>query len=255
VNWFRVKLYIKLGLIFVVTPVVIFLSIYMLDRNGFFNIEKIEMSVVTKTDQVQFSKPYIDRLTQELSEYKEHSLWKLPLAKISKKLKQEKWIKDYRISRSWPSKIVIEIEPQVLSLLLVDSAKLAQGLVRPITEDGDLLAEVETNQAPSLAVIKGDIFLKDSKKRKKAIELLHSLPEDGKMSHKLISEIGFDQKEGYWVEIVQSKMKIKLGDEQFAVKSARVSQVLDYLEKRDLKARVIDANLSKKVLVRLQQNP
>jgi cell division protein FtsQ len=55
--------------------------------------------------------------------------------------------------------------------------------------------------------------------------------------------------------VAKSNIKIKLGEDQFAVKSARVSQVMDYLEKRDLKARVIDANLSKKVLVRLQQSP
>ena len=43
----------------------------------------------------------------------------------------------------------------------------------------------------------------------------------------------------------------KYGEDQFEIKSSRVSQVIDYLENRDLKARVIDANLSKKVLVRL----
>lgn len=254
-NWLKLRLYFKLFLIFIVTPAAIFLSVFVLDRNGFFNIEKIEMTIMTKTDQVHFSKPYVDRLNDDLSEYKGRSLWRLPLSQISNKLKLQRWIKDYRISRSWPSKIVIEIEPQVLSLLYADTIKLAQGLVRPITDQGEVLSEIETNQAPSLAMIKGEVFLKDSGKRKKAIELLHALPEDGKMSHKLISEIGYDQKEGYWVEVVQSNMKIKLGDDQFAVKSARVSQVLDYLEKRDLKARVIDANLSKKVLVRLQQNP
>jgi len=255
VNWLKLRLYFKIFLIFIVTPTVIFLSVFVLDRNGFFNIEKIEMTIMAKTDQVQFSKPYVDLLNDDLSEYKGKSLWRLPLSQISNKLKLKRWIKDYRISRSWPSKIVVEIEPQVLSLLYTDTIKLAQGLVRPVTDQGEVLAEIETNQAPSLAMIKGEFFLKDSGKRKKAIELLHSLPEDGKMSHKLISEIGFDQKEGYWVEVIQSNMKIKLGDDQFAVKSARVSQVLDYLEKRDLKARVIDANLSKKVLVRLQQNP
>lgn len=254
-NWIKLRLYFKLFLVFVVTPASIFFSIFALDQNGFFNIEKIEMTVTTKADQVHFAKPYVDQLNTDLAEFKGQSLWRFSLNKIAQHLREQNWIKDFRISRSWPSKIVIEIEPQVLTLLYVEPAKLAQGIVRPVTTDGDLLAEVPTSQAPSLAMLKGEVFLKDKVKRKKAIDLVKSLPADGKMSHKLISEVGYDQKEGYWVEVVQSNMKIKLGDDQFAVKSARVSQVLDYLEKRDLKARVIDANLSKKVLVRLQQNP
>jgi len=255
VNWLKLRLYLKLLIVFVVTPVSIFFSIFALDQKGFFNIEKIEMVVIAKSDQIQFAKPYIDQLNEDFSTFKGQSLWRFSLGKIAQHLRQQVWVKDFRISRSWPSKLQIEIEPQVLTLLYVESAKLAQGVVRPVTADGDLLSEIPTHQAPSLAMLKGEVFLKDTNKRKKAIELVKSLPAEGKISHKLISEIGYDQKEGYWVEVVQSNMKIKLGDDQFAVKSARVSQVLDYLEKRDLKARVIDANLSKKVLVRLQQNP
>ena len=39
------------------------------------------------------------------------------------------------------------------------------------------------------------------------------------------------------------------------IKAQRVSQVLEYMETRQLEARVIDANLSKKVLVRLRKDP
>jgi cell division protein FtsQ len=39
------------------------------------------------------------------------------------------------------------------------------------------------------------------------------------------------------------------------LKAARVAQVIEYMETRQLEARVIDANLSKKVLVRLRKDP
>jgi len=236
-------------------PAAIFASVYTLDQRGFFAIEDVNLTVMTKSEQLNFSKPYMDKLNLELSAYKGQSLWRLSLSGVSDKLKAKSWIKDFRISRSWPNGLDVEIEPKTLSLLYVDQTRLALGFVRPVTNDGALLPEVDTTQAPPLAMLKGEVFVKDLAKRKIAIELLKSLPEDGKLSHKIISEIGFDSKEGYWVEVAKSNIKIKLGDDQFAVKSARVSQVLDYLEKRDLKARVIDANLSKKVLVRLQQTP
>ncbi len=236
-------------------PAAIFASVYALDQRGFFAIEDIDLQVMTQSEQLNFSKPYMDTLNQELSAYKGQSLWRLSLSGVSEKLKAKSWIKDFRISRSWPQGLVVEIEPKILSLLYVDQKRLALGFVRPVTSDGALLPEVDTTQAPPLAMLKGEVFVKDHAKRKIAIELLKSLPEDGRLSHKIISEIGYDTKEGYWVEVAKTNIKIKLGDDQFAVKSARVSQVLDYLEKRELKARVIDANLSKKVLVRLQQNP
>lgn len=254
-NWLRLRLYFRLVFVFVMVPAAIFASVYTLDHRGFFAIDEIELIVMTKSDQLNFSRPYMDKLNLELSAYKGQSLWRLSLSQVSDKLKAKSWIKDFRISRSWPQSLVVEIEPKTLSLLYVDQKRLAEGFVRPVTSDGVLLPEVDTTQAPPLAMLKGEIFVKDLAKRKIAIELLKSLPEEGKLSHKIISEIGFDSKEGYWVEVAKSNIKIKLGDDQFAVKSARVSQVLDYLEKRDLKARVIDANLSKKVLVRLQQTP
>lgn len=254
-NWLRLRFYFRLFFIFVVVPAAIFASVYTLDQRGFFAIEDIDMRVITKSEQLNFSKPYLDKLNQELSVYKGQSLWRLSLSQVSDKLKAKSWIKDFRISRSWPNAINVEIEPKILSLLYVDQKRLAEGFVRPVTTDGAILPEVDTAQAPPLAMLKGEVFVKDAAKRKTAIELLKSLPEEGKLSHKIISEIGFDNKEGYWVEVAKTNIKIKLGEDQFAVKSARVSQVLDYLEKRDLKARVIDANLSKKVLVRLQQTP
>lgn len=254
-NWLKLRFYFRLFLVFVVAPLAIFASVYGLDQRGFFSIEAINIKVITKTEQLNFSKPFLDKLNEELSTYKGQSLWRLSLYQLSSQLKSKSWIKDFRISRSWPQSLIVEIEPQILSLLYVDQKRLAEGFVRPITTDGALLPEVNTTQAPPLAMLKGEIFVKDTMKRKIAIELLKSLPEEGKLSHKIISEIGFDTKEGYWVEVAKSNIKIKLGEDQFAVKSARVSQVMDYLEKRDLKARVIDANLSKKVLVRLQQSP
>lgn len=254
-SWLKFRFYFRLFFIFAVIPAAIFASVYVLDQHGFFNIKNIDLKVVAQKEQLGFSKPYMDKLHQEISIYKGRSLWRLSLSELAGKLKTKAWIQEFRLSRSWPNELDIEIQPKVLSLLYADQNRLAQGFVRPVTVDGALLAEISTAQAPSLAMLKGEVFVKDESKRKTAIELLKSLPAEGKISHEIISEIGFDSKEGYWVEVAEKNIKIKLGEDQFAVKSARVSQVLDYLEKRDLKARVIDANLSKKVLVRLQQTP
>ena len=100
-----------------------------------------------------------------------------------------------------------------------------------------------------------DAFEKNIEMRKKAISAVQEIPVEGKFSRKNISALHFDQKTGFWATLIESGMKVKMGEDRIALKSARVSQVLEYMESRGLEARVIDANLSKKVLVRLRKDP
>ncbi len=249
------RLLFNLFLIFIIAPMLVGYSMYTLDQNGFFQIQKIDIVLKTHADQKSYAREYIQRLDTQFQKFNGQSLWSFSLQNISEVLRQQKWIKDFRISRSWPSSLEVQIEAFEISLLLTDSQKLNVGLMRPVTVDGDILPEIDSRQAPSKALLKGDIFLKNLEKRKQAIDLLKSLPADGKMGVNSLSEINYNPKEGFWISMIQSDLKVKLGEDQFAMKSARVSQVMDYLEKKNLKARVIDANLSKKVLVRLQQTP
>ncbi len=249
------RIILNLFLIFLLAPALVGYAIYTLDQNGFFRIQKIDIVLKTHADQKSYAREYIQRLDTQFQTFNGQSLWSFSLQNISEVLKQQKWIKDFRISRSWPSSLEVQIEAFEISLLLTDSQKLNVGLMRPVTVDGDILPEIDSRQAPSKALLKGDVFLKNIEKRKQAIELLKALPADGKMGVNLLSEINYNPKEGFWISMIQSDLKVKLGEDQFAMKSARVSQVMDYLEKKNLKARVIDANLSKKVLVRLQQTP
>ncbi len=251
----NIRFVCNLFLIFVAAPALVGYSIYTLDQNGYFRIQKIEIVLKTHADQKSYARDYIGRLDENFKKFQGQSLWNFSLQNISDVLKQQKWIKDFRISRSWPSSLEIQIEAFEISLLLTDSQKMNLGLMRPVTVEGDILPEIDSRQAPAKALLKGDVFLKNVNKRKQAIDLLKSLPSEGKMAVHSLAEINYDPKEGFWISMIQSDLKVKLGEDQFAMKSARVSQVMDYLEKKNLKARVIDANLSKKVLVRLQQTP
>jgi cell division protein FtsQ len=251
----KYKVIFNLFLLLVVLPTVVGFSLWSLEQNGFFKVESVQIQISSVLDQKNYVKTYAENLEGKLEFLKGTSLWKTDLSKVSEILRKEKWIKEFRISRDWPATVRLEVESQEIAFLFSDSAKKQQGLLRPVNMNGDLLPEIDTRQAPARALLKGEIFIKNPDKRKKAIELLKSLPSEGKMSFDQLSEINYDSKEGFWITMIHSDLKVQLGEDQFAMKSARVSQVLDYLENKNLKARVIDANLSKKVLVRLQQNP
>ncbi len=236
-------------------PGILALSIFILERNDFFLIDDVNIVILTTENQKNYSKEYLEKVNEDLEQFIGESLIQISLGKISDALKGEKWIKEYRISREWPSTLEITIQPQRLAYLLTNPKQLSEGVFYPVTEDAEVLAPISSTQAPALAMLVGNVFRKDVEKRKKAVELLKSLPSEGRMSHDKVAEVEYNSEEGYWLKLVDSSMKIKLGEDDFTLKSNRVAQVLDYLEKKDLKARVIDANLSKKVLVRLQQNP
>lgn len=242
---------IRLVATFVVLPAVVFLSVYSLDQQGFFKIDAIDIQITVKPSQKVFVKPYVESVNTKLAAFKGNSLWKLSLQNVSEILKTESWIEDFRISRSWPSGLDIEITPHEIAYLIHSRESKGASEFFPVTKSAIVLKKVDSKQAPAVAVVRGDHFLKNFKIREGVVSILKSLPVSGKLQTAQVAELGYDKKDGYWIQLIQSDVKIKYGEDQFEIKSVRVSQVMDYLDNRDLKARVIDANLSKKVLVRL----
>ena len=243
--------WLKLSSAFIILPAVLFLSVYSLDQKGFFQIDQIRINAATSESQRNFIAPKIESLKNKLGAFKGVSLWRFPLNQVAEILQQEAWIKDYRLSRSWPSSLEVEIEPQAVAFLIQSTEGKLSSTFNPVSQSGEVLAAVDSKEAPNAIISHDAVFLKNKKIRDGALNVLKSLPTQGRLHPSQVSEIGYDKKEGYWIRLVQSQMKINLGEDQFEIKTARVTQVMDYLETRDLKARVIDANLSKKVLVRL----
>ncbi len=252
--------FLKVVLAFTLFPLVVALSIYSLDQQGFFKIDSIDLRVKALSSQKYYISPKVKILQEKLDAYRGISLWKAPLSQISKSLKNEPWVKEFQLSRVWPSGIAIEIKTDDVALLVfpqnsVESSIGEVSAIKPITKSGKILEKINSQNAPNAIVTFDAQFLISEKIRVGGLEVIKALPETGRMTASHVSEIGYDRKEGYWIKLLNSETRVNLGEEQFEIKSARISQVIEYLEGRNLKARVIDANLSKKVLVRLQQNP
>lgn len=246
------KLVLQLIFGFIVLPVALAGSLFYLNKNGFFNITKIEVILENPpAGQEQFLKPHVDRLEASLAKYKGISLWNIKLKKISREVSDLNWVEQLNIKRSWPATLAVRVRPYEVKLLYMGKG----GKLIPIIKDGSFLDPVETKQAPDVALLDGESFQKKSELRKKAVEVIEQIPAEGSFSKKTISEIRHDSKEGFWMTMIKTGIQVKMGEDQVSLKAARVSQVVDYLESRQFDARVIDANLSKKVLVRLRKDP
>lgn len=236
---------------FVLLPSVFLGSLFWLNEIGFFNIDQIDVTVENMVDQPQYLRPLVKKLDELTEVERGVSLWALDLPRLNERLSRFEWIESINISRIWPSKLSVRVQMKEVKLIVVGH----QGKFFPVVQEGQLLTSIDIGNAPDVALLFGESFEKKIDLRKKALQLVSELPTEGAFSKKTISEIHYDEKEGFWLNLVKDGIKVKMGHEQISLKSARVSQVLDYVESRKMNARVIDANLSKKVLVRLRKEP
>ncbi|PIS10682.1 MAG: cell division protein [Bdellovibrio sp. CG10_big_fil_rev_8_21_14_0_10_47_8] len=245
------KTLFKIFMSLVVIPTFVVGVLYWLNERGFFNLQQIELAVEGNDQGSNFLKPLLADLNKELETYRGTSLWSLDLPEVSEKVKKMRWIQGSSLSRRWPHQLSVRILPREVKLLFVSQ----NGKLLPIVEDGSFLQPVAAGEAPDVSLLAGDVFEKNVEMRKKAVTTISEIPDEGRFSRKTISELRYDSKEGFWATLIQSGMKVKIGDGQVSLRAARVSQVIEYMESRQLEARVIDANLSKKVLVRLRKGP
>jgi cell division protein FtsQ len=247
----RLRLYLKIFIGIVLLPSVIAGAIWSLQKNGFFNINSIEIVVENSINQSTYLQPLVKSLDTQLESLRGTSLWNVDLSRVHETLAGLTWIDELSLSRRWPSKLRVSVRAKEVDLLLMTKA----GRFTPIAANGESLPTIELKQIPDVAVLQGENFETRPDLRKKAAELLKEIPREGPFSKKTISEIHFDDRDGFWLTLVKDGIRVKMGQDQVSLKSARVSHVLEYIESRELDACVIDANLSKKVLVRLRKKP
>jgi cell division protein FtsQ len=227
-------------------------TIYWLDSHDFFAIQSVQIEVSNqKVLDSKYLNPKIKEIQQMMEALRGESLLRTNLNKISKTLDTLDWITNYQVTRQIPNRLTLTLtahEPQVL-------IQTRNGKLYPVDEQGTVLNSVEPHQAPDTIIAVGENFFSKPELRKKTIDLLNKIPRNGSFSRQNISEIKYDQKDGFWMTMIRSNLQVKMGEEDLDIKATRISQVIDYLEQHQIKARVIDANLSKKVLVRLHKGP
>lgn len=244
-----IKAFLRLFFIFVVFPSLVVGAIYFLDQKGFFNLAEIKISFEEEMQNPQYYKPLVEDLQNEMHSYLGLSLWKLPFSEISEKVSRKEWIKKISVVRNWPSTLTLEIRPQSVVAVYVSEGNKFY----PMNELAEFLKNIPPTQTPDVVLLRGSQFSK-IEIRKKAIDLLEQLPEKGSFSAKEISEISYEAQSGFVVTLVKSGIKVLMGEDQFAIKSNRVSQVIEYMNSHHIKGRVIDSNFSKKVLVRMRKD-
>lgn len=245
------RILFRLLSIFVVIPVTLGGALYFLNQKNYFNLDRIEVLIDNGQLESHYLKPQVEVVEKIIEASRGQSLWRLDLSKLQQQIQKLNWIESVSLVRQWPTTLKAKIKPLDVKLLLMTK----KGQFYPIVREGEILNPIEIKNVPDAMILRGDVFQKNSILRKKAVSILENIPTHGTFSRAQISEMSYKDKEGFWVTLIRNGTEVRLGEELVPLKSARVSQVLDYLKSNQFDARVIDADLSQKVLVRLRKGP
>lgn len=241
------KVFFRVFLTLILPPLLVGGFLFHLNQKGFFDLQEVRVVLEGEMGASLHLKPLVEELESDMQTQKGRSLWTLDLSEISEVLEQKTWIEDHSLSREWPNALVVTLKPQEVKALLLSKKQLV-----PVIHEGRLLNPIEAKLAPDVVVLEGAAFENETLRRK-AVQVLSEIPEVGAFSRETISEMRWNRKEGFWVTMIRHSTEVKLGEEAVAIKAARLGQVLEYLNNRGMSARSLDANLSKKVLVRLTE--
>ncbi|HMN68409.1 MAG TPA: cell division protein FtsQ/DivIB [Bdellovibrionales bacterium] len=243
-------------------PITIFALIFLIGATvlalnpHWVRVETIEVTLSEKSKEDLLFQRIKTTLGQQLKPFEARYFWQVPLKKIFELTSRDKRVKSTAVFREFPSRLKIEIEPHtpVLAYLSHD------GRVYPVATDATLLPAISVIDGADLPLLRGEELKDEIKLREAALELYHSIPNQGALQKKRVSEIVHTKKDGFKIYVSGEPGEkrigeVQLGDSDFGPKISRVQKVLSYLESRDIKGRVIDARFSKKVVVRVRNNP
>jgi len=175
----------------------------------------------------------------------------LDLRSIEKKVLTNPWVKSVEIFRRLPHKIKIQLqEKDILALRNV------AGNLYYIEPDGSIIAGVASKEGLNFTVITSSCTgEEESVFFDQALALLKSVKENQYFKSDKISEIHLQSSQGLVAYYLPYGTRIKLGSQNLKTKVERLEKVLADLSQKNIAAREIDLNFSKKVVVKILKKP
>ncbi len=214
-------------------------------------VTTVQVVADTEDEPILFARIQ-DALKGQYKKYVGQYFWKVKLEELLQTAEQDRRVRQVHVVRHFPNEIVVRIEPHGTVAHLLDT----KGLLHPIAADGSLLPALKGSEVPDRPIVRGKEFFTDEVLRGKVVQLMKELPQQGAFSQKAVSELHYSKKEGFEWFLSGTGLVVRTGDEaNLGNRIERIEQVLNYLDQQRVKGRVIDARFSKKVVVKLRNQP
>lgn len=224
---------------------------YFMTRN-FFRVKRVEITLADNNDPSYLFPKVQAALEEKLHNIYGQFVWQVDIQKVLAVIEQDRRVRDVFVTRVLPNTIRIVVEPQVAFANIMGNDSL---IFYPLSQEGDVMPAVRAPDAPDGPILRGAKFLQSKEWRDEALKLLHTLPETGTFSRASISEIHMNDKSGLRMILKRSGSEVLIGSDDFKNRTSYVSRVIHYLDSERLSGRVIDARYSKKVVVKLRNEP
>ncbi|RME15404.1 MAG: FtsQ-type POTRA domain-containing protein [Bdellovibrio sp.] len=219
-------------------------------QNMIFHVKALNVSVLQSHGVPDAILKQVEKKAKQVvSDLKGKPLLKVPLKQVRETLEKDSKIHKVFIRRRFPSELDIIVEPQKYMALILP---FPQGKFYPLTEEAKVLSPLGIGELMSLPVLRGKIFIKSFDVRRKALNLLKSLPEEGPLSQQTVSEVWYSKSKGFSLYISRVTVRVELGEGNFAKKIQRVNRAVRYLNESELKDKVIDARFLNKVVIKVK---
>lgn len=187
------------------------------------------------------------KLRKKIQPYIGHWMWNLSIHKLKTIIQSDPKAGQVHILRKWPARYEVYLLSEEPSLILIGD----KGFY-PVSARGNLAAAISFDEIKDLPFLRGVFFIKDSKLRKKAVDLFLYLPKEGQFSQNNISEIKYSKKDqSFYFYLLEQGFPVRVRDSVSGFRPDRVNNVLKYLIHKKIKWRVIDARFAQKVIVNL----
>ena len=193
-----------------------------------------------------------NELLKKAGIHDDSNIFSLDIEEAGKSIADMPWVKTVSMEREFPNKLKIRIEErEPLALIKLE------GLYY-VDEESNVFAKADSETGWDFPVVAGlnrKALLKGSKdtfrKLDKGLQFLKSIKDrDGIFSWASISEIIVDKKGGLTLYTIGSGIPVYLGKTGFEKRLVRAEKTLTDLQRRGIKARLIDADFIDKVLVK-----
>lgn len=176
-------------------------------------------------------------------------LFEIDLNAIEVRVEKHQLVKKATVSRRLPGSIVVEIiERQPIAVL--DGAKRIA-----IDEDGKLLTKLSSKHAAACPLITGVNYsgkLSDFPEMQHILEFLRFAKMNEKNLYVQISKILYSQNSGVCFYLMPSKVKVVVGNEDFAARTSNFFVLWNHLEKENRLSAIeyLDLRFNQQVVVR-----
>lgn len=220
-------------------------SFYLTERAGIYKVYGVKFEITgSQKDQYTSFQGELESIVE--SEFGKN-IWNINLKYILSQVSELNWVQDVQIQRQFPNRMSVVVLPK----RVVAHIKVSRRFSRPVTQGGDLLNKVKLLEVFDVPLLSHRPFLKNEALRERAAKILTNLPDSGDISMETISSVEYNRSvDKILFTLINHKFKFRLGNENIKVRIGRIEKVLEYLERHEMTAGVIDANFSKKVLVK-----